>query len=405
MPVAEPPLWPSSELLRCAARADHRHHLPARSPELVQDSPQPGTPINTSAIVQEVPPSPSGWSNKADNDDAPPGPMDLDELDPPAPTVGPGLLPPALLHAPLWPIQRFAWEVAVVEIPAPKPLAPPAPAVTSPSQPLAPTPLPATDGAGPTGQLIDFSTPATTLLASSSMTSLASASARDPPPPPPTVAEVRASLPQLPEGTSKGAVLFDTTRWAWWVVPAGDDVSPPPALLKTEGEYALRRLATELAPTRAGKGRDPGDVHCPWWIRVPAEPLAPRKLAHPPPLDLLPTRTASPDAAPAQDLLVDVEPMDVTPADTPAPAPVDPSTTAKPQSDQLYLSATDMRWLILPREPAVRGVFEPELIHEFVRTRSVDPPAGSQHGGETALVVLLTCVASPSRSVLGRAHH
>jgi hypothetical protein len=371
-------------------------------------TPPPASPLQTSAIVQEIAPSPSSWSNKADNDPTGGGGggfMELDELAAAAaPQVGHGLLPTAFLTAPLWPPERRAWEVAIVGVP-PRNLPPKPTAPTSPTQATQSMPGPA--GEAPTadaqtGGSSSMTTAAALLPTSSSSQSLASTSKILAAPP--TVEDVRASLPQRPEDVQKGAVMFDTARWAWWIVPAGDDGSPPEHLLTASGASAVRKLATELSQSRTGASLEPDDVRCPWWIRVPDEEFSPalpdRSLLGPPPLDQVSSSTAPAPSSSEQGMLVDVEPIEVASADpaliTPPPSPpavsVAQTRPAPLIPDQLFISATDMRWLILPGEPAVRGVLNPDVVHEFVQTRAVDPPAGVRHGGEAALVVLLTWV-------------
>lgn len=364
------------------------------SPEPLPVTPPPATPVQTSAIVQEVAPSPSGWSNKAENDAGGVGGgfMELDDPLVTSPQVGHGLLPTAFLTAPLWPEERRAWEVAIVGVPSRN-------LPVKPTVSALPTPGPASEAPVAVDQVGSLTAPL--LPPSASSQSLASTSKILPAPP--TVEEVRGSLPQLPEGVEKGAIMFDTARWAWWIVPAGDDGAPPEHLTTTAGASAARKLATDLVQSRTGASLEPGDVRCPWWIRVPdeASPALPERTSlGPPPLDQL-SASAPTASVPEQEMLVDVEPAEVVSTDlasiTPPPSPptgpaAETNPSLPPVPDQLYISATDMRWLIVPGEPAVRGVLDPDLIHEFVRTRAVDPPAGVQHGGEAALVVLLTYV-------------
>lgn len=377
--------------------------LCTRSPEAIQECSAPATP---SAVIEVLMPSanaaafsPSNWSIKAEDDASERvPPLEMDDSDALAQPLGHGLLPTALFEPPYWPLQGQGWEVAIAEVPAFTP--PPAPPSDTSTQP---TPSPSTSPLL-VGTAVAIPRPAwTTLPPVSEPPASAPRASTSALPPPPTMDEVRASLPQVPAGM-RGSVLFDTSAWCWWIVLGSDDGSPPADFVSAGTIARVTGIATQLKGWRDRVGTPAGEeIRCPWWIPIETlegageEPVVlPRVTLDPPPLDELPTKPL------AKGVLVDVEPMDTTPLDVVSPVPIPAATVHRP--DRLFISANDLRWVILPGQPAVKGVFDPDLVREFVKTREENPAPNVKHGAEAALTIILTCVSPLCRSVCSIRH-
>jgi hypothetical protein len=272
-------------------------------------------------------------------------------------------------------------------------------------------------------------------------------------PPPPTLEEIRASLPQprLPSGeATAGSVTFDPTTFAWWVFKTGTGV-PDEAELSAVGTARVdefiglvpprnkternfddeEKLARHYHLVQGGGGeygQQKEGILQPRFVEVvptvrqrPASEMNISRPASPPP----PSSANDQDAVPTADLISVDPPTPSTesqpsmalpssvstyiipsplssnaplPSPTPSRAPtMDQQRPASPPlqliHDDLWLSANTNHYLIMPQGPACKGILDPELVRNFIHTRSLEPPPGKD-GVVEAFSCILTCVTS-----------
>ena len=222
-------------------------------------------------------------------------------------------------------------------------------------------------------------------------------------------------------------MLFCPKEMSWWVFPGGQGQLPISNLTR-EAAIKLATFDVSLGNLRkgaAGMDRDglggwdedkkaphlhlfknairPGSFDEASNLASPFARLGPTLRPNVPsslPPALLPSSKFDDDTemeSPRPSLTVN---SDDTPTVTSSPS--DPPTPSFPtpvafsdlpaliEPDNLYISANDSTWVVIPRRPAQLGVLNPETVAAFSKSRSVNPPVGSPDGIDAAWTVILS---------------
>lgn len=261
-----------------------------------------------------------------------------------------------------------------------------------------------------------------------------------PPPPTVDEIRASLPQPTLPSGEpTTGATVFDSETFSWWVFKTGKGL-PDAAELTSLGKHRLKefvsltpgRATSVVGPnaealnlarhyhliqggseTVSTSEKDHGVICCPREVQVfsnvrstvamdisqPSTPSPPLDTANSSITAETPSDNRSASSLPSQEpttttaplpLAYDPTPLapglnSITPAQSapshPAPRPFSPSAitpTLPTQTvhDDLWVSANSNDYLIMPRGPTVKGLFEPEIVIAFNKSRAVDPPPG-----------------------------